>query len=315
MSGVHNLKQQLEQLGRQPVEPARPEFRAALLARILESDRGAAAPAGPELRVIDGEASDGARGQVALARSAPPGRSGGSGDELARRRRSRVLAQAAAAVSIAAAAAGVLGVVSLVDDGAPVGTAGATGTEAQLASGEGLTEVVITPSGDLVDRNGDPAGMNDGPAKMTCDDAPTSSTMVFYDTSEQGYECPAGEEVQVQVVDDAIVAADAPTTDLRHIELELYKPVHVPGSSQPLTWSWERYSGRRFDHYELRRYPDGGDAAQAELVAVLDDVNQTTYRESSVPTSNSVYYVAVIAPDGSESGRSGEYRVTIKQAS
>lgn len=305
MSGVQDLKQQLERLGGEPVPPARPEFRAELLAKILETKRETAPSGATGLRVVAGP--DGGE-RVAMVPAPRPVR---PDDELQRRRRTRVLAQAAAAVSIAAAAAGVLGVVSLVDNGqAPVGVAGA-GTEAELASGESLTHVVIKPSGELEAEGGGPAEMDDGVATMTCEET-TGSTMVFYDTSERGYYCPPDEVVRVQVDDNAIVSViGAPSAPARHIKLLLDEPQYVDGSADPLTWSWERYSGRRFDRYELRRYAEGTDPEAAEVVATIDDVKQTTFREAALPAATSIYYVAVIAPDGSESGRSGEFKVSI----
>lgn len=305
MSGVHNLRQQLERLGLEPVPPARPEHRAELLARILETTRESAPSGASGLRVVDG-GGDGARVGAAAGGPQRPV------DELQRRRRTRVLAQAAAAVSIAAAAAGVLGVVSLVDNGQSTpGVAGADiDTEAELASGESLTHVVIKPSGELEAEGGGPADMKDGPAKMTCE-VTTATTMVFYDIAERGYYCPPEAVVEVEVLDDAIVSVNgAQPAPARFIKFRLDQPAQA-SKSDPLTWTWERYSGRRFGHYELRRYADGGDPGSFEVVATLTDLNQTTYRESSVPGQDSIYYVAVVAPDGSESGRSSEYKVSI----
>ena len=105
----------------------------------------------------------------------------------------------------------------------------------------------------------------------------------------------------------ALTAADKSSL----AKLLLDEPQYVDGSADPLTWSWERYSGRRFDRYELRRYAEGTDPEAAEVVATIDDVKQTTFREAALPAATSIYYVAVIAPDGSESGRSGEFKVSI----
>jgi hypothetical protein len=294
MSDIRNLRKQLEAFGEAPVPAPRPEFREALLARILEGARPAVTTTAGARLAASADETD-----PVIVHLEPV-------DQLAKRRRSRTLAmQAAAAVSIAAAAAGVVGVVSLVDDG------GVPSAEipAASASFSGEADVKIDRNGRLLRKDETPANLPDGTSDMSC-----ATGMKFYDVSGDVYACAAGETVHVDIVDGAIVSSDATPTVA---DMELTSQTPEPG--EPLEWTWVPYEDEVFDHYELLRVgyeaparSDLPDSAEVVLRTEAGDASVRSFKESKAPERTSTYQLRAVAEDGRELARSNLVVATVE---